>query len=268
MNRFLALFAAAITLSSCASILERSTQEVTFVTPGTHDSVCIIDNGDTKYRVWPPQVVTLSKRSADLIVTCRAEGNREKTLVIDPDTQDIAVANMFNGFLPGMFIDHESGALYAYPPMIVVDFTDMPPQQAERPNYDQFLAENPEMFGMEEFRPGDAALMSDKYKTGTPLKKREFPGSGGILDDAAMSNETEGESAPPAPAPAEGAVTGGGGASATPADPATDLISDLTRQMNPHVFGSETGSRQNSFIGGTEGGASDEPVSIQPDEIK
>lgn len=250
MTRFFALLTATLALTSCASVLGRATQEVTFLTPGAHDSICMVDNGEVIYRVMPPQTVTLSKRSHDLKVHCIADGNREKIAVFDPDTQDIALANVFTGFVPGMYIDHESGALYAYPGTIIVDFTDMPAQAMPLPNYEQHIAENPHLFGMEEFRPGDAALMRDKYETSEPLKKREFPGGGDVIGETAADGAAV-ESEPLSAAPAEGQVSSGTESSAV-VDPATDMISDLTKQMNPHVFSP----------------AQSEPVPIHPDEIK
>ena len=253
MTRFFALLTATLALTSCASILQRSTQEVSFLTPGAHDSICLVDNGETVYRVLPPQTVTLSKRSHDLKVHCMADGNREKTVVFDPDTQDIALANVFTGFVPGMYYDHESGALYAYPGTIIVDFTDMPAQAMPLPNYEQHIAENPHLFGMEEFHPGDPALLRDKYDTSEPLKKREFPGGGTIMGETAAEDAGEGAAveSETLPAPAGEPASESTGSSAI-ANPATDMISDLTRQMNPHVFGP----------------AQSEPVPIHPDEIK
>ncbi|GEM_PF-1075723 len=284
MNRFLPLAIIVLGLTSCATVLSHSTQEVAFLTPGAYDSVCIIDNGDTKYRVWPPQTITISKRSANLVVHCTADGNREKTVTLNPDTQAIAYANIFTGVGPGLFIDHESGALYAYPGTIVVDFSDMIALPMTRPNYDLFLDENPDLFKMEEFRPGTPALYADKYRTGTPLRKKESL-SEGNFDEFTSYKESASEIPSPAsdtvvdPEPAAPVVPDnggiGGGASAAPLDPSTDMISDLTRRMNPQVFGGAkqgaTQPRDSGFIGGTTAAppeddqADNGPVSLQPD---
>ena len=148
-----------------------------------------------------------------------------------------------------------------------------------RPKYDQFLAENPHLYGMEEFRPGDAALIRDKYYVSEPLKQRDYSEKPSFSE---FTSVTEGADEIPAAAvqatpsePAMGEVTVAPVKDA-PADPRTDMISDLTRQMNPQVFGPATDAPQQApapapngsgFVGGTQpeqGEAVTEPVTIYP----
>ncbi|MCB9991701.1 MAG: hypothetical protein H6867_10105 [Rhodospirillales bacterium] len=235
MKRLLASAALILSLSACASALEKATQEVNVVTPGAHESVCYLDNGEVIYRVWPPQTVRVSKRPGDLKVRCVADGDREKSVTIDTQHQALVLANAFNGFAPGIFIDYHTGAMFAYPETITVDFSDMQAGKMPRPAYDRYLQDNPDLFGMEEFRPGDAALMSDRYEEPVALKKREFINSSDFA---------------PIAAPAETGEAGG-----ESGEGASDASADsLTRQMNPQVFDP---APSGSFAGGT---SSDDPA--------
>lgn len=82
---------------------------------------------------------------------------------------------------------------------------------------------------MEEFRPGDMALMRDKYDQGYTLKKKEHPGrifTSGLGGD-------EGNAAAAADGTAESSSA-----------PAT--ADDLTRSMNPAVFSGGDGDSSGS----------------------
>ncbi len=265
MARFLALLFVTFTLSACSSILSESTQDVTFVTPGANDSVCYVDNGDVTYRVWPPQTIKMSKRSADLEVRCLADGNREKTVVIDPGHNSVTLANALNGFIPGVFIDSQTGALYEYPNTVTVDFTEIASQTMPLPNYHKHLMANPDLFGMEEFRPGRSALIRDKYATVPELEKREFPGQapGYSEFDTGMIEGSGPAAVPPQNTSAAdvGNVVAG--------EKGSDLVSGLTKKMNPEVFGAPAPESSGAGVSsdGDDGSIADTgPVSIYPIE--
>ncbi len=272
MIRNITLLLVTLGLSACGSVLSGATQDITVETPGAHDSVCYIDNGDLKYRVWPPETVKVSRRPGNLEVRCLADGNREKTVVFDSDGNAVALGNVLTGLAPGMFIDHNTGSLYEYPRVVTVDFTDIPTSPMPKPNYHKHLMENPDLFGMEEFRPGRAALIKDKYNTSTELKKREFLGAPNYDEfkgGASSSISSESSEAGDNGAGQEEASAGGSTSKAASNAPPSDLVSDLTRQMNPQVFGPS--SDDSGFIGGTntdvnDGGMDAGPVTIYPIE--
>ena len=266
MFRFLSLIFSILVLAGCASALGDAQQKVEFVTPGANDAVCLISNGETKYKIYTPGKITLSKRPGNLVVHCLADGNREKTVTIDPGHASTALGNAVTGFIPGIFVDYSTGALFEYPNTVSVDFTDIEPTSMPLPNYHKHLMENPHLFGMEEFRSGRAALIRDKYEQGFSLKKRELPGSGDYYSqfqsvpsgDEAVSTDSGASAAEPT-ASSEPAASNN-----------SDMVSDLTKQMNPQVFGPSSGG----FAGGTtvssdgdDGSvASTGPVSIYPVE--
>lgn len=243
MHRLIALFLLVFSLSGCASALESATQDVTFLTPGTHDSLCYVDNGETKYRVWPPETRRIGKRPGPLTVKCFADGNREKTVVIDQESQPVALANAFNGFAPGLFVDYKTGALFIYPDTVTVDFTDMSPQSQALPNYELLLREDPSLFGMEEFRPGRPALMRDVGKVPSVMRKREDKDEeGGSQEVIAPASSGSAEAAEP--------IT------YEPSGEAEDSES-LTIRMNPQVF-SPSGTDSGAGMADTP------PVTIYP----
>ncbi|PJB69765.1 MAG: hypothetical protein CO093_09645 [Alphaproteobacteria bacterium CG_4_9_14_3_um_filter_47_13] len=215
MARFLALLLAALVLSSCASMFGNATQEITFLTPGVNDSICFISNGDINYRVWPPEKIRVSKRPGTMEVTCLADGNREKIVMIEPEHVSTALANGFNGFAPGLFIDYETGALFEYPNTISVDFSDMAATAMPLPGYHKHLMENPQLFGMEEFHTGRAALIKDKNAKAYKLQKKDaFADEPEHMQIIAPVSSTNHETVKE-----------------------TETVSELTKRMNPKVFG-------------------------------
>ncbi len=208
-----------------------------------------------RYRVWTPKKIRIEKSADPLKVICRAPGNREKVVFIQPDMSDAVAANVFNGFLPGALYDHESGALYSMPDRIVVDFTDMMPQEMPKPDYQQVLDQNPALMSMEEFRPGMSALQRDKYVEPQPLQPRRSDAELFSKQQAGTVSHSEQSSA--AEGPGEGqtdtkaAIKSGGDGG--------DTAESLTRQMNPQVFAAPDG-----FVGGTpiigSGGAAANPA--------
>ncbi len=262
MFRFFCLASLLILLTACSSAMGRSTQEVRFETPGANDAFCYADNGEVIYRIITPKTITMTKTSHDLEVHCLADGNREKSITIDPGHEPVVLANALNGFIPGMFIDSQTGAMFTYPDVITVDFRDMPVKAQAKPHYEKHLEQNPHMFGMEEFRAGRAALISDKYATTPVLRRREIPGlntSVAVGESGAAPVEalTEVDASVPA-------------ISADPVDnPDSDMVSDLTRRMNPKVFGTTTAeggeSGDDGFTSGTAPvPGNDAPVSLYP----
>ena len=226
MIRFLLLSVAVLAMTGCARIIEGSSQDVTIETPGADGATCFLENKEMRYKIYAPQTITLTKPRSPLNVRCLAPGNREKTVVVPLRFQEETFMNAVNGLAPGMLYDYESNAMYKLPPVIVVDFTDMPPQPMPLPKYDRMLRENPQLRGWEEFRPGLPALQRDLYDAPVEMRKREVPVS---VDE--MSTEGEGEALPP---PTESTAP----SAAAPA-PSGDNADDLTRAMNPGIFSGE-----------------------------
>lgn len=214
MKRILSALAVTVLLTGCSTVVDRASQEITIETPGAEGAQCLMEWSGHRMRIWTPKTVKITKDEGPMIVTCQAPGNREKKIVVEPITPSSFSYNFFTGFLPGAMYDRETGAMWLYPEKIVVDFTGMPVQETPKPDYQQLLDANPGMAGMEEFRPGRAALQRDKDYVAPVLQERR--------SDSELFNGSSNSDASPAGAPKAGSNASTG---------------ELTRQMNPRVFG-------------------------------
>lgn len=219
MKRIFSVLAVAALLTGCSSVVDRATQDVTVETPGAAGAQCLMEWSGHRMRIWTPKTVKITKDEGPMTVTCLAPGNREKKVVIEPITPSSYSYNFLTGFLPGALYDRDTGAMWLYPEKIVVDFTGMPVQQMPKPDYQELLDANPGLAGMEEFRPGRAALQRDKDYVAPELQPRR-PDSEIFSGDEGGGDATwqGGGSAP--------SLKAGSGASAE----------QLNRQMNPGVF--------------------------------
>lgn len=253
MSRHILLGLFCLVLSSCGTIEDGGAQKITVETPGANDAVCYISNNHLKYRLFTPGSVVVSKRPGDLTVNCLADGNRERTVVYSQDINKTTYGNVLTAGL-GAGWDYETGGMFEYPEKIVVDFTNIPSKPMELPNYHKHIKDNPDLYGMEEFRPGRAALIRDAYDTPDQLQRREvlpgqqkdslsgFTESDGTADTAEIISSSDIGKAPSR-------------SSSNSSSNANDTASALTRSMNPNVFGSGAAvppaSSSGGFIGGT-----------------
>lgn len=163
-----------LTLVSCAYATEGEIQKIEIVTKGAHDAMCIVNVKGLRYKVVPPRFVTVNKSSDDLIVECQAPGNRNRTVVIKPQTSSLLmVGNLPTGVIPGAMWDYSSGAAYKYPDVIEIDFTGAPIVPEAMPAHNNPDVRQPETYLLEEFRPGVPRMNSDRNQLPTELIKRE-----------------------------------------------------------------------------------------------
>lgn len=168
------LFIIAITLglAACATTFEQALQPVEIITPGAKNSKCDVYVQGVRHVVYPPQKITIAKSVEDLIIECRAPGNRYHKQVILPQETDIAFANMlWGGF--GYMVDEATGAMYQYPDIITVDFTDTPYKAESLPAQNAPDVRQPETYDLEEFNAAQPRLNADKNAPVPELKARE-----------------------------------------------------------------------------------------------
>lgn len=250
MRHVLSILAVSAFLAGCSTMIDKPSQEITIETSGTEGALCFLERPGYSTRVWAPKTLIITKSPDPLEVTCRAPGNREKKVVAEPKVAKSYFANIANGMIPGALVDYETAAMFVYPEKIIVDFSGMQPQQMPAPEYQRTLAENPEIMGMEEFRPGQAALQRDRYSTVPGLQPRRSMAElySGVAPSASAGGAPSAPLrstgvAPIAEAPVVPRVTEGEGAADT-----------LTRSMNPQVFG------------GSGAAASGGPMAISPQQ--
>lgn len=121
----LSVFASAMALSACGSMIDHQTQDITVRTPGAENAKCYLYNQDMKYQAWTDQTIEIMKSPNDLVVNCLAAGNREQTVMVERGINGWTVFNVANGVLPGVTYDHFSRGLYSYPEEITVSFSNV-----------------------------------------------------------------------------------------------------------------------------------------------
>lgn len=172
-------------LSACSYALSDSVQEVAFETPGAQGAECAVYVEGLRFSVSPPQSINLPNSRHNLEVTCKAPGYREQTIYIKPHFSDTSLLNVANAGA-GFVLDYASDALFKYPDVIRVDFTDTPVSDPPIPAQNAPDIRQPEDYPLEEYRPGQPRLNSDRYKEEPEILRR-----GG----APISSESGGASA-------------------------------------------------------------------------
>ena len=232
MIRKLCLAAATVLLASCSTAFDGQIQDVTIETEGASNTLCYMQNPDFSFRFYPPQTLKVTKSPDPYTIRCLAPGNREKTIVVEPKMAESAKYNMANLGV-GLALDRMSNAMYELPDKIVISFEGMQPTGYPEPAYNRFFDKNPQLKGMEEFRPGQSALQRDAGKETPSLKLRDTG------DDDSSSVVFGGRDPLDAvDVPADRSVSRQP-AVAPPVPAASNSMSadTLTRSMNPKIFG-------------------------------
>ncbi len=179
MTKFPLLAATAvIAMSGCATILNHSSQEVNFQAVGATDVLCDIDYAGLKYHVRPPQTITLSNSRHDMNLVCVAAGNRVKAMSVPSSLSGYTLANVTNGVVPGASYDAASGAMFKFPEVIVIDFSDTVAAVDPLPSYEALDAVDPRSIGIEHLGsdtlklPGDDARAL-RYRMAELQRQRE-----------------------------------------------------------------------------------------------
>ena len=229
MIRQLCFAAATVLLASCSTAIDGQIQDVTIETQGARNTLCYMQNKEFSFRFYPPQTLKVTKSNDPYTIRCLAPGNREKTVIVEPKISNNAFLNVAT-LGTGFAVDHASSAMYELPDKIVISFEGMLPTSYPQPAYNEFFDKNPHLKGMEEFRPGQAALQRDAGKPTSGLKLRDTGDEGdspvvfGGRDP--LSQESSGEeSGTTAESPP------------VPADSSGMSADSLTRTMNPAIFG-------------------------------
>ncbi len=133
----LCAFSSVFVLTSCASYIEGHMQQVTFETPGAADARCEVAVGANglRYIVYPPQTIWLDKTAMNMHVTCQAPGNRIATADVKSEFAGSTLLNVANGTL-GAFYDAESGAMFKFPDVISIDFSNVVAAPVPLPAYE------------------------------------------------------------------------------------------------------------------------------------
>jgi len=195
MHKKILRLATLAVLSACAYATDTSVQEITLRTPGAKNAVCYMFVDNVKYRVHPPQATSIFRTKNDLIIDCLAPGNRRKKVVIEPSYSDKAVGNVATAGV-GLAWDYASGALFTYPDVVEISFIGMPEGPALIPDQNNPDVRQPETYDLEEFRPSQPRMNSDKYNKmpTTFVRRDETASSAPSSSSSSQSNAfSEGE---------------------------------------------------------------------------
>jgi len=159
-------------LSGCAYSVDSSVQDITLRTPGANNAVCNMYVDGVKYRVHPPQTTSIFRNEKDLVIDCLAPGNRRKKVVIEPTYAKSAAGNVVTAGA-GLAWDYASGALYHYPDVVEISFIGIAEGPKLIPDQNNPDIRQPEDYILEEFRPSQPRMNSDKNVVPTEFLKRQ-----------------------------------------------------------------------------------------------
>ena len=166
-----AMLGSVLILGACTTFIEKSIQEVEFVTPGAQGAVCNIYVEKLRYKIHPPITVTIHKSKKEMVVDCRAPGNRRQKLFIEPEIDPTSTWNLANAGA-GYVYDYMSKSLFKYPERVIVDFTGAAVTAMPQPAQNNPDIKQPEEYELEEFGPSKPKMNMDKYYKESPILRR------------------------------------------------------------------------------------------------
>ncbi len=200
MKKLSALLLSVSLISGCATILKGQTQPITILTPGAEDSICTLSNEDMRYEVEAGEKIEIMKSNHDLIIDCRAPGNRQRTVIAESQLEPTTILNASNGAVPGVTYDHFSRGLYAFPEVVTVDFSSVPAKPYDLPDYMRPELRNVQNGEVERYGASTTYIPSDAYDV-QPMIRRKQAG------DSLTGSPFNGNSASSAGTPAGSAPT-------------------------------------------------------------
>lgn len=173
------LLLSALALSSCAYAIDGAHQDVQVVTPGASNADCHIYVDDLKYQAEPPQTVNIFKSKKDLVVDCLAPGNRRKIVKVPATVETSTAWNAANAGV-GLPWDFASEAMFAYPDVIEVDFTQIPVSDQPLPDHNSPDIRQPEEYPLEEFSPAQPRMNADMNAPRNEILRRDGSSVGAV----------------------------------------------------------------------------------------
>jgi uncharacterized protein YceK len=144
----IALAAACVALSGCATIIDGSSQKIGITTGEVSGARCTLSNGEGQWSVITPGTVKVERSKHDMKVVCSKPGLADATATIPSDLNGWALVNFAILDLPGLGVDAATGAINDYNDTTHVRMTQgygtggygMQPQQSY-PSYPAYPAQ-------------------------------------------------------------------------------------------------------------------------------
>ena len=164
---FLALCSLLLVSACVKPDLHLETQKITLKTPGAQNAKCHLQNEEFKYVAYSDQTITITRTAKDMNVTCMAEGNREKSIVIEHE-----------------FFDERARA-NALPDVITVSFVGQRSKPYDLPNYhNKDIGKYPAPSEVEYMGPTVATTDAEPFPEGEPITKRVYQSSNPFADSS------------------------------------------------------------------------------------
>ena len=114
-------------MSSCATIVEGTTQTIAVNTPGVTGATCVLTSGKIgSISVVTPGTVTLKKSSEAITVQCTKECYSDGVGVLGTQIATAAAGNIIAGGVNGVGIDAATGAAHKYDSQASISMTPIP----------------------------------------------------------------------------------------------------------------------------------------------
>ena len=168
---FLCSIGSIFVLGACATAVEKSFQNITFLTPGAQDAKCHAYVDKLKYQIFPPQVVNIKKSNHEMKLVCHAPGNRMIEMYVPVKLSYRAAW----GGPPGIAWDYASRSLHHFPSVIAIDFSKEQSRENKKPQHNNSDIKQPEDYNLGEVSTSQPRLNSDRYKVEQPILRRNVP---------------------------------------------------------------------------------------------
>ena len=121
MKKIFSLLALCILLTSCASTMSGSSQNIT-VTSNVQGATCTLTNDKGSWTLTTPGSAVITSSRVNLALTCVKEGYINGVASLPSKHKDSATwGNVILGGGIGYIIDRKSGAAFIYPQLVTVD---------------------------------------------------------------------------------------------------------------------------------------------------
>ncbi len=121
MKKILSLLVSCILLTSCASTMSGSSQNIT-VTSNVQGATCTLTNDKGSWTLTTPGSAVITSSRVNLALTCVKEGYTNGVASLPSKHKDSATwGNVILGGGIGYIIDRKSGAAFIYPQQVTVD---------------------------------------------------------------------------------------------------------------------------------------------------
>lgn len=130
--RFAILAALALILPGCASVIDGTSQSISFASNPSGADCEAWRDGKLLTRVTTPNTVTVKKTKHDINVTCKMDGYHESTDYLKSEIQDATWGNILLGGGIGWAIDSASGADNKYREQITLTMVPLQPGEVAK----------------------------------------------------------------------------------------------------------------------------------------